>query len=407
MNLFRYLIKNKELCLILLLVIFNFATKYLIYETNYDHKFYPSAYYKAFLFVIVLVAFFKQNLKEQTGIFVLILLFAFCLDLVFSFKDYDQHYFVNRSYYLIKHLFFLLLIPIILHLDKKVLAKLIDAIIILARINLILVIIGLIFQLNIFKSYPNSLRFGYNGLLPIQGAGSFFYVFIITLLYFRVNQSIRNKTLTQFQIVELIVFVVSSLIIGTKSIYLFVSFVFMIDLVFRLNRKKELALMLSTLLVVFLFFKEKIIYKIQGLQNLKHDIYGDYGFLTFVTSKRDLLLKKAFNFISENWSLNNYIAGGIDFRVHRVEFEIVDVFLFFGILGVIAYYMVFKKFFVIKYVKKDKMRMLYNALLISTLFIGVLSGNLVSSIANSSFFCLVFVFLKREAESTLIENDKV
>ncbi len=407
MNLFRYLIKNKELCLILLLVTFNFVTKYLIYETDFTCELYPSAYYKAFLFILVSIAFFKQSQKKKIAVYVLVLLSVFCLDIVFSFKDYDQHYFTNRSYYLIKHLFFLLLIPIVLNLEKKVLDKIIEAIIILARINLVFVIFGVLFQLNIFKSYPNSLRFGYNGLLPIQGAGSFFYVFIITLLYFRFYQSLKNKTVKRFQVIELIVFALSSLMIGTKSIYLFVSFVFMIDLVIRLNKKKELILMLSSFLIVFLLFKDRIIYKIQSFQNLKHDIYGDHGFLTFVTSKRDLLLKKAFNFIGENWSFNKYITGGIDFRLYRVEFEIIDVFLFFGITGIIVYYLVFKSFFAIKYVKKDQMGMLYNALFLSTLFIGVLSGNLVSSIANSTFFCLIFIFLKREAVSSFVENNKL
>lgn len=68
-------------------------------------------------------------------------------------------------------------------------------------------------------------------------------------------------------------------------------------------------------------------------------VYEKHDLITMLTSYRNLKLKENFiPVITDNWSFTNYLFGGTDFVKYRVEFELFDVFLFWGIIGSLIYF---------------------------------------------------------------------
>jgi hypothetical protein len=131
--------------------------------------------------------------------------------------------------------------------------------------------------------------------------------------------------------------------------------------------------------------------------NLHESLYTDNSLLTFLTSKRDILFNDAMSYISEHWSFANYFIRGIDFNRVRVEFEIVDIFLFFGIIGIIGiavYALFFKNVFF------KKQQIVFNLILSSILLISILLRNLIVSITNTLFFCITVLYLKKLKKAT-------
>jgi hypothetical protein len=102
-----------------------------------------------------------------------------------------------------------------------------------------------------------------------------------------------------------------------------------------------------------------------------------------------MLFNDAMHYIHENWNFLNYFIGGIDFNKVRVEFEFVDIFLFFGIIGIVVYTLFFKNAFF------KKNNIVYNLILSAILLISFLSGNLIVSISNTLFFCITVLYLKK------------
>lgn len=94
------------------------------------------------------------------------------------------------------------------------------------------------------------------------------------------------------------------------------------------------------------------------------------------------------SYITEKWSFANYFIGGIDFNRVRVEFEIVDIFLFFGIIGIAVYALFFKNVFF------KKQQIVFNLILSSILLISILLRNLIVSITNILFLYYGFIFKK-------------
>jgi hypothetical protein len=186
-----------------------------------------------------------------------------------------------------------------------------------------------------------------------------------------------------------LVLVIAALFLGTKGAYLFLFLLLLTDIFFRQNRKKLVYFSIGLLILLFYYFDKIIMINMLKLMNLSTEIYTkNNGFITALSSKRDLLFVNAVDYIEVKWKMINYIVGGTDFRTLKVEIEIVDIFLFFGLAGLILY-----GFFIKSYLFTNKEAIL-NYLLILILLIGTMSGNLISSISNTTFFAITFLYLR-------------
>lgn len=394
-TLFAKVLNSKESIFIFLLLLANFTTKVLYYEYNIKLSFYPSTLIKSILLLAVILQFILLKKKEKIHYYILALTGIFILEMLLH-SAYEGAFSIgSRGYYFVKYTFLFFLFPVINALDNTKINKIVNVLLWIAKINVILIVIGFLFQIDVFKSYPYTPRYGYNGILPIQGAGSYFYMFMLSIVYYRYYVEYKVlKKVSKKTYINMLIIVLGSLLVGTKAIFLFILLLFFIDVYFRLKQKVILISSLAIAGIVFFLFCDPIVLAMLKFLNLHESLYTDNSLLTFLTSKRDILFNDAMNYISENWNFVNYFIGGIDFNIIRVEFEIVDVFLFFGIIGMIVYALFFKNVFF------KKNQIVYNLILSSVLLISFLSGNLVGSITNSLFFCIVLLYLKKLEKNT-------
>ncbi|QXP60669.1 hypothetical protein [Olleya sp. HaHaR_3_96] len=261
-------------------------------------------------------------------------------------------------------------------------------------INIPFLLIGLVTQINFFKSYPGSDRFGINGVLSSSGTASFFYVFLILILYV---EFVKKQTGS----ILLIQFIVSFLV-GTKTIWFFNGLLVIIHFCFIIKKKQRTifqSIFVFIGLLVFLF-RHKIKLFIIGLFSFGERIYNEYGFITVILSTRDLFLVRAIEVYKEKASLVTFLFGGINDKLINVEFEFIKLFLFFGLVGSVVYLFFLKTIFFRKNQSKLK-----TILFIVIIVISALSGALLYSVFCSILFYITFLYIDKLENNSL--NDDI
>jgi hypothetical protein len=305
---------------------FDFIDKWtLVYSIDDVFKF--NKYLKLIFIVcslLITINFLRFIKQEITYILINVLVL---IGLFFIVKPLNNETII----YLLRYLFLFFLLPIITilkknhHIDdlKRIFFYLIDIIVVL---NFILIIIGIITQEQLFFTYLRP-RFGYNGIMLNQMQSPYFYISFIFLLDY------QKKRLL------LIVALLSSLLMGVKALLLGI-FLFIIAKIFfveYISLKKKLIyfiiiIVLSALILALLLSTPIFI-----------QIVNEKGLITAILSFRD---QNLINIISRINSENfNFFFGCLDLQVFRCEFEIIDVFLFFGIIGLVLYTFLMTKIF--------------------------------------------------------------
>ncbi|MDT0294651.1 hypothetical protein ACFQ3R_04190 [Mesonia ostreae] len=201
-------------------------------------------------------------------------------------------------------------------------------------INNILIFLAVAFNLFIFKAYINE-RWGYNGLITASSNST--YLYLVALLYFfiRFPKTYFKKPLFWLSII-------AAFCTGTKSIYLGVLLFGFIALVsFPLPKKWKWPLILGLFLIgmasMLLLFSSELF----------TGIIQEDGWLSAILSYRDeLLIEDTLPYIQENWRTIHYFVGGLSQPLARPQLELIDLFLYFGALGMLPYlYLFFKNYF--------------------------------------------------------------
>ncbi|SFC95909.1 hypothetical protein SAMN04487987_102234 [Algibacter pectinivorans] len=268
-----------------------------------------------FVLLSGLLCFFNFKLVKQQLIKLIII--AGLLVVIFTVvKPYSED-FLN---YLIRYLFFFFVIAVFIIIKTKnltnqlcsILFPLIDIFVVF---NFLLIIYAFISNNNLFLTY-NENRFGFNGLMLNQMQSPYMYMsFLAVLIY-------QKKTIL------FLITLFSCLMIGVKVLILGI-FVFFLGYLLFIDKKhvikKIIFLLVATLFVLFLFLNTPIFKR----------IIEQEGLLTALASIRDKHLIKVFSDIST--TNFNVIFGCKDLSIFRCELEFVDVFLFFGLFGLIIY----------------------------------------------------------------------
>ena len=223
--------------------------------------------------------------------------------------------------------------------------------------NSLLVLLGYCFDIMVFKTYDGN-RFGYNGLLVTSATGSYFY--IIGLIYIL----LKHKTQLFKKPLNYLIFG-AALIVGTKSLYIFlIGFVCVFILWFMKRKIKIILFSIIGLLTISLF------YYFFFINSIFNKIRQSDGLLSAVMSYRDqLLVEKTLPFIKLNWHFTNYFFGGISDITTKSQIDIVDVFYCFGTIGGILYLYVFLKAF-LTFKINQSMIFLLSLMLLIVLFAG-------------------------------------
>ena len=254
-----------------------------------------------------------------------------------------------------------------------------------ALVNLPFIILGIITNSNILKSYPNSDRFGFNGFLTSSSSASYFYIALMIILYFQYIKLKKRKYL-----LVLLIQVFASLLMGTKTIWFFLILLSFIHfcVIINKNYRRFFQTLTTLLLVLTLIFWNKTKMFIVGLFSFGEEIYNEHGFISVILSTRDLYLKETLTHVIENGTILNILFGGINVKIIRVEFEFVNMFYFFGVFGTIIYFLFLKEAFY-----RENRSLLKILLFFAFMITGALSGGLFYSVSSSVLLYIAFRYV--------------
>jgi len=223
--------------------------------------------------------------------------------------------------------------------------------------NSILLIIGFLFNVKLFKTYTH--RFGFNGLFITSATSTYFYIIAIFYLF------MKNKKSYYFYFLSAIT-LVSSVIVGTKSIFLFLMLLILFISFYKINKKHRIKAMIFAVVIISILAALFFIFEPSYLNFIK-----ERGLLTTILSYRDeLFLKETLPFINNNWSIINYFSGGINNVLNRSQLGLIDLFLTLGLVGSIVYLYFFYKSLV-----KGKINKEFMFFIVSLIIIISLGGN--------------------------------
>ncbi len=348
------------------------------------------SYYSKIFFLLYIIT---KIILSKEKLFKAIILLSCCFTIpivvyneISIFQFFKEEIRESNIYYFIRYMYLPLFVLFLDKMEVNKVEKFIDSLIIIILIllsaNSLLIIIGLIYDLNIFKSYPNTERFGYNGFFLKPNDAS--YMYMLSTFYFFIRGFIYNeKTYKNAFLVSIFV----SLLLGTKSTILFNTFLLTIFCFFISKYKRILRW--GILLLIGL-----IIYRINSIINYFVEIFPfwknirEEGIITLLSSRRNELIVKGWNIVLEKWQVLNYFFGGGNVKTFNAHSEVFDVFLVMGITGIVFFIWFIKnKIFI-------KKRFLLNITIGSILLMTILSGNLLFSIVPSLFLGIIIKRIK-------------
>ena len=352
---------------------------------------------KVTLLFILLCGTLLFKIKKEVLLYSLTLIFFFLIGqytLVEEYSVFGDNLIeeIKRGdiYIVIKYLYIIIFVAVYEKIigNKTLTERLVNLFNGFMIINTIFIMIGIITNWELFKSYPNTTRFGYHGLIELVGESIHLYCIAIALAY--VNY-LKNKKVTM-----LLLFILGGILLGKKAIFLYLFLLTFLHLIYHKNIK--ILYGLSGLTVLFLVFHKLIIEALLKVFPFWQNLYYEKGLLTVILSKRDILFEQSINYIQTHWCPLNYFFGGIDFNNYRSEFGFFDLFLAFGLLGFILYlWFIYKYFFI-------KQRILVKTIFLAIFIIEVFSGGLIINVIPMIFLYLVAKYM--EENYTTTNNEK-
>ena len=327
---------NPLAILFVLLVTTEFIYKVLIKEFGIDFKI--SAGFKVMLQGLFFLQIVKTNYKTLRPL--LVLLGCFFLG---QLGNVDTPTLQKNLWFFDKYIFILLALMYVNTLENRSahfrgLAICFEGFMI---VNSIAIFLGFILQINLFETY-SSARFGYDGLILRSGAAS--YIYIIGLFY-AVHQVFVVKSK---QWLLLVVTVLASFLLGTKAIVIGWVFVILyVMFLYNWHKNRVVQLLFLALCAILIIFWEPLLEYAFSLSDTFKRLYEQEGLFTAIFSLRDVhLMEEMIPLMQEQWTWKNYLFGG-GFNMHwRSQFGLLDLFYFFGIVGMGVYLWTFWKNFV-------------------------------------------------------------
>ncbi|WP_417372176.1 hypothetical protein [Gelidibacter japonicus] len=256
--------------------------------------------------------------------------------------------------------------------------------------HVIVIFIAALFEIKFLKTYPYSDRYGYISFFKSQN--EFSYILMAGVLFFY-NELKKTDYLGYL---KLSIFISSGLMVGTKAFFLFL-IIFFIYILF--NKMSFIRFIFIILGFVFLFFifSNPILHVFKENYSDLYIIYMNDGFLSFISSQRSELFWQRFD---DYWASNNYINlffGGSN--VNRIfEMSFVDLFAFFGVVGVCGYIMILYCFFYKKVQINFKVKIIISIIVLISFF----AGYLLENASAQTYLLLVILCTSSKTDSVCI-----
>jgi len=338
-----------------------------------------SAYSKLLFLSGYFIYYLNVDFRSVIKVFAIGFFFLLFSFLIYGFTDWEVIFtwILRFSKLLLPFLLFDLLFKIKPGHNSPV----IRVFLLLVLVQVLTILISVVFNLDLFRTYGGA-RFGYSGLLAAQNEATFYYV-IASVFSFKywVNTNNRNY------LILLGLLLLASVLLGTKAMFLFLgSFVFFLGWYYRLYTKIYFwigGLVLFGIAIVFLYRIGVIEYYLNQA--------GEEGWMFMITSKRNVLIQERLPALFDKWHWYNYLFGGVNPATSLVEMDIIDLFLFGGIVGSLLYYtLLFKTIFAF-----SRNNYLGWFLVSQYFLIGGLAGHVFASGINAIYLALTSYYLQK------------
>lgn len=358
----------------------------------------PSIFIKAIktIFELFFLGFLFMNWKSTKRF----IYFLICLAIIFLIGQIDlilnleinQFRDIELLRYFLLYLFplvyikFLEVFPAEIKISQSKLNQLETFFLLILTINTICIFSGLLFEIPFFKTYSKS-RWGYMGLMPRSITASYFYIISIIFLY--TKATIKGNLKFKFL---LFITIIGAILIGTKSIYLFLALLLGYHIVSKkyYKLKSFYASIVGVSLILFVFYDFIIKNVIQRYFSVLYNLYEEKGWLTAAASFRDEIFKENLAFYIEKWNLVNYIFGGRIFESALFENSIIDLIIFFGVGGSVLYlHFLYKKLILGK-------NIFIQINLMFILLISILAGQFFSNISAMAYIGTVLFLINKK-----------
>jgi hypothetical protein len=232
----------------------------------------------------------------------------------------------GQLYYVAKIIFPLLFLGFWSLLDNE---KIRTAFMIRSIESLFLLNAGLIFfggilaDIPLMESYPLSGRWGYCGLLLDRVTTQLAYGLLL-LHNWSPNKPFYWKNL---------VFIICLLVSGQKAGFLWLG-LFIVFVVIRSGVLRTAIVLLAAAIFAFIIYYIKALI---GLSPFWEKVYLEHGIYGSVFSLRNELLRSVFESEKEITTITELFFGGISRYPTRIEFLPLDLFIYFGFVGLVFF----------------------------------------------------------------------
>ena len=332
--------------------------------------------YATVYFCLICSAIFLYKLLEKKvflyWLIIVVISVAHELNYATRSSDYNLFYSLSNSqgYFYLKFTMPLLFFGVWPALKANLFygEKILDMIAFLLKINACFIILGALMNLSIMESYPMSGRWGYSGLLYHKSLNNILYgIFLI-----------RHWSSNERNFITTALYITSLLLLGQKAAFLYL-FLF-VSLVIIKNKTLKILLIggaggglaLASFWVPFLV----------KLNPFWLNVYEKHGSLGLILSLRNENVTRIFE-EAGNLDFFSLIFGGISRYPAVIEMFPFDLFIYFGLAGLISS-LIFYKYWI------------PNLKVWIPIIVGVFSGVIYELILG-----MIILGLWREEESSL------
>ena len=181
---------------------------------------------------------------------------------------------------------------------------------------------GIVAEIPLVESYPLTGRWGYCGLFLDRVTTQLIYGLLL-IHNWSPNKPFYWKSL---------VYIICLLVSGQKAGFLWVG-LFILFVVIRGKGLRTVVVLFSTAILAFLPYYIK---SLVSLSPFWEKVYEEHGILGWVFSLRNELLMSVLESEKENTAITQLLFGGISRFPVRIEFLPLDVFIYFGVVGLLV-----------------------------------------------------------------------
>jgi len=248
------------------------------------------------------------------------------------------------------------------------------------------VLIGFLFDIQIFRTYEAGLRFGYMGILHKSVHASYFFISSLLFLYY------YSFIYRYFSTIFFWFTLFCSLLVGTKAIYLFVASLFFYAVLHqRMYKNRFFYLSLIILFLGAFLVKNQLIQLFQNTFSVLVDVYHKKGLITSLMSYRNEIIETKLQVYFTNWSIINFFFGGKIMELGLFEVSTLDLFVFMGFIGGAFYLFIFLN--EIKYLITINQKIFKLYYILCLFIISNLAGQLFNNFSSMLYILLILYLI--------------